>query len=267
MRVGDVTNLRGITGPFDLALDIGCFHGVDDKSAYLDELDRLLAPGGHWLLYGFFKPTSGQTGTGFTEDDLDQIQTRGFSLLSRTDGFDRKERPSAWLLFEKRDIGSPAFHASSLPLPGWGWTGRGRPRHQSTVRARMPNLRALLGGHSLTASAAPFEGERATLLALDATLGVEGLPQSATGQAVLLTGINIPKEIGYHYGPKPNPEVATYLKNGNTFFSWLRASGKSAGIAQCLSPTLLPWHRFRSKAVLLHSAGTDQRGIPPLHQG
>jgi ubiquinone/menaquinone biosynthesis C-methylase UbiE len=102
LRVGDVTNLRDIRGPFDLALDIGCFHGVENKSAYLDELDRLLAPGGHWLLYGFFKPASQLAGPGLAEADLDRIQARGFSLLSRKDGFDKRERPSAWFLFQKQ---------------------------------------------------------------------------------------------------------------------------------------------------------------------
>jgi SAM-dependent methyltransferase len=101
LRVGDVMNLHGINGPFDMALDIGCFHGMQDKSAYLDELGRLLAAHGHWLLYGFFRSASGMTGPGLNGDDLDEIQSRGFSLLSRTDGFDRKERPSVWLLFEK----------------------------------------------------------------------------------------------------------------------------------------------------------------------
>lgn len=109
LRVGDVTNLRGITDPFDLALDIGCFHGVDNKSAYLDELDRLLAPGGHWLMYGFFKPVSPLAGSEPADAILDLIHARGpstgsgqrFSLLSRTDGFDRRERPSAWFLFQK----------------------------------------------------------------------------------------------------------------------------------------------------------------------
>jgi ubiquinone/menaquinone biosynthesis C-methylase UbiE len=102
LRVGDVTNLEGINGPFDLALDIGCFHGVTNKSAYLDELKRLLARRGHWLLYGFFKPASQPAGAGLTTSDLDQILAGGFSLLSRTDGSDAKERPSAWILFEKR---------------------------------------------------------------------------------------------------------------------------------------------------------------------
>ena len=101
LHVGDVTNLQGITGPFDLVLDIGCFHGVKDKSAYLDELERIMSPHGQWLLYGFFRPKSDLAGVGFTGKDIEQIQGRDFTQLSRTDGFDRQDRPSAWLLFEK----------------------------------------------------------------------------------------------------------------------------------------------------------------------
>lgn len=101
LRVGDATNLRGISGPFDLALDIGCFHGVENQSAYLTELDRVLAPGGHWLLYGFFNPDSHFAGPGLDAAVLDLIHARGFSLLSRADGFDRGDRPSAWFLFQK----------------------------------------------------------------------------------------------------------------------------------------------------------------------
>ena len=104
------------------------------------------------------------------------------------------------------------------------------------VAARMPILRALLGGRPLTASTSPFETGRVSLLALDAVLGVNGLPQSATGQAVLLTGINIAKEIGYHYGPKPNPDVAAYLNNGNTIFSQLRSRKKSAALLNAYPP-------------------------------
>jgi 2,3-bisphosphoglycerate-independent phosphoglycerate mutase len=65
---------------------------------------------------------------------------------------------------------------------------------------------------------------------------VDGLPPAATGQAVLMTGINIPAELGYHYGPKPNPQVASYLKNGNTLFSWLRAKGKKAALLNAYPP-------------------------------
>ena len=146
-----------------------------------------------------------------------------------------------------------------LFLDGVG-LGADDPAINPLVRANMPRLRALLGGQPLIASAAPFDGERATLLALDASLGVEGLPQSATGQAVLLTGINIPKEIGHHYGPKPNPEVAAYLKNGNTLFSWLRADGKSAALLNAYPPryfhSIESGHRLYSSVPLaLTSAG------------
>lgn len=101
LRVGDVTRLDGLTGPFDLALDIGCFHSVENKTAYLDGLTRLLVPGGHWLMYGFFNPTPGHAGPGMTASDLERIQAHGFSILSRTDGFDRGERASAWFLFQR----------------------------------------------------------------------------------------------------------------------------------------------------------------------
>lgn len=122
-----------------------------------------------------------------------------------------------------------------LFLDGVG-LGADDPNINPLVCAEMPNLRALLGGNPLTASAAPFDGERATLVALDASLGVDGLPQSATGQAVLLTGVNIPKEIGEHYGPKPNPAVAAYLQDGKTLFSWLRANDKTAALLNAYPP-------------------------------
>ena len=92
------------------------------------------------------------------------------------------------------------------------------------ARADLPALHGLLDGRRLLAKNAPFENERASLLALDACLGVAGLPQSATGQAALLTGENIPAALGYHYGPKPNPEVAALIEKGN-IFSRLRQNG------------------------------------------
>ncbi|GAB4422491.1 MAG: hypothetical protein Kow002_11880 [Anaerolineales bacterium] len=101
LRVGDVTNLKGINGPFDFALDLGCFHGLGEKKApYLRELDRILAPGGFWLMYGFFKSAASDPGPGLAEADLEMIQSR-FKLLSRQDGVDKVGRTSAYFLFEK----------------------------------------------------------------------------------------------------------------------------------------------------------------------
>jgi hypothetical protein len=103
------------------------------------------------------------------------------------------------------------------------------------TRARMPTLSKLLNGRSMTKDAAPFHGEHASLLAINAGVGVSGLPQSATGQAILLTGINIPAELGYHYGPKPNPAVAAYLKEA-TLFSRFAKEGKKATLLNAYPP-------------------------------
>ena len=96
------------------------------------------------------------------------------------------------------------------------------------ANAKMPNLNALLDGRSLFKESAPFHGEHASLVAIDPNVGVDGLPQSATGQAMLLTGVNISAELGYHYGPKPNPEVAAYLKTGTLFSRCVEAGKKTA---------------------------------------
>lgn len=101
------------------------------------------------------------------------------------------------------------------------------PETNPFVRANMPFLESLLGNKKLIKSSAPIENDKVTLLAVDPNLGVNGLPQSATGQAVLLTGINIPKELGYHYGPKPNPETAKYLEDETIFHKVIKANKKT----------------------------------------
>jgi 2,3-bisphosphoglycerate-independent phosphoglycerate mutase len=106
--------------------------------------------------------------------------------------------------------------------------GSDSPEVNPFVLANMPTLRALLGGKPLTASAAPYKGESATLLSVDASMGVSGTPQSATGQASLLTGQNVPAKIGKHYGPKPNPEIAQIIKSSNIFMQIRDRKGRAA---------------------------------------
>ncbi len=113
--------------------------------------------------------------------------------------------------------------------------GENNPETNPFARAKMPNLNALLDGRSLLKESAPFDGEHASLLAIDPAVGVDGLPQSATGQAMLLTGKNISAELGYHYGPKPNPAVAAYL-DGETLFSKCVAAGKRAALLNAYPP-------------------------------
>jgi len=98
----DATKMKYVKGTFDLALDLGCFHGVECKADYLTQLTRILNQGGFWLMYGFFNPLPAQSGPGLTEAEIDIIPTRGFTLVSRKDGFDKRERASAWFLYQMR---------------------------------------------------------------------------------------------------------------------------------------------------------------------
>ena len=103
------------------------------------------------------------------------------------------------------------------------------------ARAVLPNLNKILNGSRFVNATAPFFRSQTSLLALDANLGIMGLPQSATGQAVLLTGLNVPARIGYHYGPKPNKETAAYLLEGGIFGALTR-KGKKAALLNAYPP-------------------------------
>jgi 2-polyprenyl-3-methyl-5-hydroxy-6-metoxy-1,4-benzoquinol methylase len=98
----DATRMHKVTGQFDLALDLGCFHSLENKADYLTQLDRILAPNGFWLMYGFLTQSPHSTAPGIADSDLDMISARAFTLLSRRDGFDKRERPSTWFLFQKK---------------------------------------------------------------------------------------------------------------------------------------------------------------------
>ena len=102
LLIGDATKLEGITGPFDFALDLGCFHGIlqTGKPKYLDQLDRILTPNGFWLMYGFLKSDRLQKRSGLLKSDIDLISSR-LTLLSRRDGLDNGAKPSAWFLYQK----------------------------------------------------------------------------------------------------------------------------------------------------------------------
>ena len=93
----DATRMKNVTGQFDLALDMGCFHTLENKADYLTQLDRILAPNGFWLMYGFLAPTA----PGIDSADLSMISAQALTLLTRRNGFDKRERPSAWFLYQK----------------------------------------------------------------------------------------------------------------------------------------------------------------------
>lgn len=69
------------------------------------------------------------------------------------------------------------------------------------LSAALPALRGLLGTSRLVRDRVPIHPARASLVGVDATLDTEGVPQSGTGQAALLTGLDAVALHGRHFGP------------------------------------------------------------------
>ncbi len=95
------------------------------------------------------------------------------------------------------------------------------------VSATLPHLTELLGA-GWFATRDPIRTERASLVPTDANLEMPKKPQSATGQATILTGRNVPQLVGEHYGPKPNPAVQAVIAEGTLFQEVVDAGGQAA---------------------------------------
>ncbi|MEZ4768030.1 MAG: alkaline phosphatase family protein [Caldilineales bacterium] len=108
--------------------------------------------------------------------------------------------------------------------------GSDDPAVNPLAAAEMPVLAGLLGGVRLLGSVGRVDGPRASLVPTDASLGMPGKPQSASGQAALVTGLNVPEMIGRHYGPRPSQPIRAILE-GETLFSRALAGGLSVAFA------------------------------------
>lgn len=67
--------------------------------------------------------------------------------------------------------------------------------------AVLPTLLQLTGGRPPARAHPRAHGPLGAAFPLDATLGVDGTPQSGTGQATLLTGVDAVRRFGRHFGP------------------------------------------------------------------
>lgn len=103
------------------------------------------------------------------------------------------------------------------------------------------NPLAAIGSRIFLSNDIPCGGMRAET---DACLGVAGLPQSATGQTTLLTGINAPALLGRHLSGYPNQQLKDLLAR-ESIFAQLAARGKRGAFANCYRPAFFsdpPWH-------------------------
>jgi 2,3-bisphosphoglycerate-independent phosphoglycerate mutase len=91
----------------------------------------------------------------------------------------------------------------------------------------------------------------------DATLGVPGRPQSATGQATLFTGANAPRLLGRHLLGFPNPALRALLEE-RSVFRRLAGAGRSTLLANA-------YPRAYLAALGLLPGSGDLPHPPPLH--
>lgn len=75
------------------------------------------------------------------------------------------------------------------------------PRHNPFFVADTPTLERLSGGEPPSSERPHGLTDRGAWFPLDASLGVEGTPQSGTGQSALLTGLDAGVLFGGHFGP------------------------------------------------------------------
>ena len=148
-------------------------------------------------------------------------------------------------------------------LDGVGVLGEAAPGAPPSpvVAARTPTLDALRAGRL----AAP-----SVYRELDAGLGHPGLPQSATGQTTLLTGVNAADAMDGHYGPWPGPTLRRVLDAGNLFHDGVRAGG--ARLANAYPPGYFAaqaGRRMRPNAVAYAAlaAGVPQLGAAEYARG
>jgi 2,3-bisphosphoglycerate-independent phosphoglycerate mutase len=107
-------------------------------------------------------------------------------------------------------------HVLFLFLDGVG-IGKKDPASNPFFVARLPVLAGVLGGDMPSLHHRAVDTEDATLIPLDATLHVDGLPQSGTGQTALFTGINAPRIVGKHFGPYPYSTLRPVIEAHNIF--------------------------------------------------
>lgn len=137
--------------------------------------------------------------------------------------------------------------------PGVNPLARARTRHLQAACGRL-DRRELRGG--------------ALVVPTDALLSVAGLPQSATGQTSLLTGINAARTVGRHVHGFCTRALAEILES-SSLFARVRTGGGRATFANAYTPEFFRGERrFLSvTTVAMKRAGLQFRDLGDLGRG
>jgi cyclopropane fatty-acyl-phospholipid synthase-like methyltransferase len=99
----DVTRIDFLDPPFDLAIDIGCFHTLDAQGRlrYRDQLCRLLTPGARFMLYAFGPRPGRFVQMGVTREQVQRLFEPDFGLLRIEGGADPTGPSAAWYWMDR----------------------------------------------------------------------------------------------------------------------------------------------------------------------
>jgi hypothetical protein len=101
------------------------------------------------------------------------------------------------------------------------WDGVGYGKEDSSINpffaGNFPTFKKLFDGKIFSLRNRKIFSSRASVTPVNTTLGVQGLPQSGTGQTAIFTGANAPKKIGKHFGPYPYSTLIPIIKEKNVF--------------------------------------------------
>jgi SAM-dependent methyltransferase len=103
LRTANVLERLELGAPFDLVLDIGCFHNFDEvgRALYADNLMRWTHIGSTYLLYAFFPAAWGGRRFGVTPQTVVDTFARGFKVADSTVDAMNPEQDSAWYRLER----------------------------------------------------------------------------------------------------------------------------------------------------------------------
>jgi 2,3-bisphosphoglycerate-independent phosphoglycerate mutase len=103
----------------------------------------------------------------------------------------------------------------------------------------------------------------------DASLGVAGRPQSASGQTTILTGVNVPQTLGYHKQGFPNSAMLEIIRDHSLFLQLTRAGIEPITFANTYTQGFFDarprWVAATTAAV--EAAGLRFRTVPDLKAG
>jgi len=149
-----------------------------------------------------------------------------------------------------------------LFLDGVG-IGRSDPDVNPLFSATLPGIRSLFDGEVPSLRNRHLSSRSATLIPLDATLGVEGLPQSGTGQTALFTGVNGPKIVGKHFGPHPYSTLKPIIE-GKNIFKRLLDAGKRPYFANAFPQRFFDYANLRRSRLTVTTLSCMMSGMPLL---